>query len=448
MDCTSRRAIDLRIWLSGTSAKGSPGAGAGMGAGGTGRSGAGARAVAGAGTAAAGRAGRAVSRSRRTMRPSGPEPWTARRSSPCSCAIFRASGEALMRPDAGGAGAGAVDGGGAGGAGFCDACGAPLGATAAPALEPAPFPAAAGTVSPGWPMSATGDDTVTVCPAATVWRNSTPPTRATSSITALSVSTSASTSPTATVSPSCFFHSTRRPSSMVGESASITTWVAMATLGSSSVEHPPDGIHDLRRVDLGGLLEVLVVGHRYVGARDPEDRSVELIERLALDHVHHLRADTRERPPLFRHDAPVRPAHRPEQRGRVERPDRTEIQHFRAHALPGELLGGLERHGHRLRVADDGDVGAGALHVGPPQRNQVLAVRDLALQVVEHLAFDEDHRVVVPDGALEQPLGVRRRRRHHDLEARDVGVVALECLGVLGRQLEGGAAGPAEDGRH
>ncbi len=80
---------------------------------------------------------------------------------------------------------------------------------------------------PAAPIRATSCETGTVVPAGTTCLSSVPPARATSSITALSVSTSASTSPTATASPSFFFHSTRRPSSIVGESASMTTLVAM-----------------------------------------------------------------------------------------------------------------------------------------------------------------------------------------------------------------------------
>ncbi len=83
------------------------------------------------------------------------------------------------------------------------------------------------TASPGSPISATSSETGTVAPAGTTCLSSVPPARATSSITALSVSTSARTSPTATGSPSPFFHSTRRPSSIVGESASMTTLVAI-----------------------------------------------------------------------------------------------------------------------------------------------------------------------------------------------------------------------------
>jgi hypothetical protein len=56
----------------------------------------------------------------------------------------------------------------------------------------------------------------------------TPSPLAASSITALSVSTSARMSPAVTESPSCFSHLTSCPSSIVGESASITTLVAMS----------------------------------------------------------------------------------------------------------------------------------------------------------------------------------------------------------------------------
>ena len=64
-------------------------------------------------------------------------------------------------------------------------------------------------------------------PSATRRLRSTPSPRATSSMIALSVSTSAIGSPVFTASPSFFSHLTRRPSSIVGESASMNTFVAM-----------------------------------------------------------------------------------------------------------------------------------------------------------------------------------------------------------------------------
>src|SRR5438105_3596139 len=94
---------------------------------------------------------------------------------------------------------------------------------------------AAGTSgdSPGAAITATTFPTGTVCPSVTATCRSTPSARATSSITALSVSTSASVSPVFTASPSRLCHFTRRPSSMVGESASMKTLVAMISRGTA-----------------------------------------------------------------------------------------------------------------------------------------------------------------------------------------------------------------------
>src|SRR5438132_6765741 len=85
-----RFAFVLRIWVSGRSSYGAPvrETGAGGGGGGTGATGA------EADTVAAGRAA-AVSRSRRTTRPPGPDPVSNFRSTPDSLAMRLASGDAL-----------------------------------------------------------------------------------------------------------------------------------------------------------------------------------------------------------------------------------------------------------------------------------------------------------------------------------------------------------------
>src|SRR3712207_8671735 len=54
--------------------------------------------------------------------------------------------------------------------------------------------------------------------------------------------------------------------------------------------------------------------------------------------------------------------------------------------------------------------------------------RSLALVAVHALLFEEDDGVVVADGALQEPLGVGRRRGHDDLEAGEVRVPALKRL--------------------
>src|SRR5690606_4496042 len=88
-----------------------------------------------------------------------------------------------------------------------------------------------------------------------------------------------------------------------------------------------------------------------------------------------------------------------------------------------------------------------ALDVGDTEGDQVFLVGNLTLHVVEHLAFDEDHRVGIADRGLEQALGVGRSGRHDHLETGDVRVPALECLRVLCSQLQRCATGSSEDNR-
>src|SRR3954451_19232004 len=328
IDWLSRRAIVFRIWLSGTSVNGVEAErklSLRLGSGDAGET-----RVAPAG------AGAAASRSRATIRPSGPVPNTPPRSSPRSAAMRRASGDALTRPGAcEGAGStlrvGARRGSApllssaarAGGAGGIEVGWFRLGAGwvawasrsffGLPSALPAGFPdCAPSTASPGSPMTATGSETGTVAPASTMCLSSVPPARATNSMTALSVSTSANTSPTATGSPSCFFHSTRRPSSMVGERASITTLVVIHDSGLGlwtwtrdllSIQHLVHRGDDLRWVGFGRFIQLLVVGHGYVCAGNPYNGRIQLIEGFPLDRVHHLRSDSGERPAFLHHDA-------------------------------------------------------------------------------------------------------------------------------------------------
>ena len=74
------------------------------------------------------------------------------------------------------------------------------------------------------------------------------------------------------------------------------------------------------------------------------------------------------------------------------------------------------------------------------QREVLVRLRDAAGDVVEHEVLDEQHGVVVADRRLQQPVGVERRRRRDDLQARRVREPDLEALRVLRRQLRARAA--------
>ena len=98
-------------------------------------------------------------------------------------------------------------------------------------------------------------------------------------------------------------------------------------------------------------------------------------------------------------------------------------------------------------MTHDGDVTARTLHVGPTDGDDVLAVRDVSLHVVEHLSFEHDDGVVIPDRRFEQTLGIRRRRGCHHFQTRYVSQPRFPGLGVLRRELERGAVRPPEHDR-
>src|SRR5205823_5246707 len=137
-----------------------------------------------------------------------------------------------------------------------------------------------------------------------------------SSMIALSVSTSPIGSPDLTASPSFLSHLTSRPSSIVGESASMNTLVAIVVTLSVEVHDFAHGRDGLRQVGLGGLLEALGVRHWDVLLVYAHDRRVQVIEALALHVIDHLGANPADRPPFLEHYAAIRLLHR--RRNRVD----------------------------------------------------------------------------------------------------------------------------------
>ena len=117
-------------------------------------------------------------------------------------------------------------------------------------------------------------------------------------------------------------------------------------------------------------------------------------------------------------------------------PQRPRVDDLDGDAVLGELLGDLEGAVHHAHVGDHGDVGALAADDGLAERDQEVGIlRHLALDGVERLRLDEDDRVVVADGRLQEALGIGGCRGPHDLEPGHVVEVRLHALRVLGREL-------------
>ena len=94
----------------------------------------------------------------------------------------------------------------------------------------------------------------------------------------------------------------------------------------------------------------------------------------------------------------------------------------------------LGPHAFQRHVAntDNGDVLACAQRAAAPVGHLVACVRHNALHVVQHAVLDHDDGIVVADRRDQAALGVVRRGRRHDAQARHVHEVGMEGLAVLG----------------
>jgi hypothetical protein len=96
---------------------------------------------------------------------------------------------------------------------------------------------------------------------------------------------------------------------------------------------------------------------------------------------------------------------------------------------------------------DDGHVGARPFDRGDPDGHQRVAVRHVLGDRIDAARLEEDDRVVVADGALEQATRIGRARGQDHFQAGQMGVERVAGLRVLGRRA--GAvqvAGPEDDG--
>src|SRR2546423_3819051 len=226
--------------------------------------------------------------------------FTRARSTPCCSAILRARGDALITAAAAGA----------------------------------PGTAAA---SPGARISAIVLPTGTTSPARAVTSCSTPDAGASISTVTLSVSISTIGSPFLTVSPGALSQRRTLPVSCASSSAGMMTLAGIAT-GSRLPAERLRGLEDglLRRH--GEVLEHRRERHRHVHRADAPDRRVEVIEGALGDHRRDLGGDAVALVALVHHEGARGLLGRLDQRRLVERPGRARVGHLGADArVPAQL---------------------------------------------------------------------------------------------------------------
>ena len=113
----------------------------------------------------------------------------------------------------------------------------------------------------------------------------------------------------------------------------------------------------------------------------------------------------------------------------VEGADGAEINDFdRNVVFFFEEIGSGERVEDATAVGDNGEIGAGAFHIGEAEGYENVPLGDFTDVTVEHGVFEEEAGVIIADGGLEEALGIGGGRGDDDLHAGVVGEDVLGCV--------------------
>src|SRR3954469_6274212 len=363
---------------------------------------------------------RKATTSRLRTRPPTPVPDTSFRSTPCSSAMRRTTGENTFDRSASCAEASA-------------------GGSAA-----TPFELSSGWASPGLApasIAAIGVPTETVVPGSTSTEATRPEQGEGISTSILSVVTSQIVSSASTQSPGRLRHSRTVPSATETPICGITTSVRV-----SVGEELTAGLLHVVRLRKHGLLQRGAERDRNIGGGQPPNWRVEVLEGLGSDQRRDFGAHTAGLARLVRHEHLAGLSGTGKDRLRVERSQAPQVQHL---DVLVQLLRGGERQPHRGPIGDDGHLAALADHVSLPQRDGVLALGNLSANAaVEALVLEEAHGIGVADRADQQALRVGGRGRRHHLQARNLKEPGLRVLGVERAAGEAAARGQADHHRH
>ena len=133
----------------------------------------------------------------------------------------------------------------------------------------------------------------------------------------------------------------------------------------------------------------------------------------------------------------------------VDRSHCTQIYHLHAHPLACEFFRCLQGVMQRQPIRDHRRIASLTFDLRRTDRHHVVVVGHLAAhRAVRPLVLQHHHRVVIPDGGLQQPLGVVRRGRHHDFQPGRVREVRLHALGVVQPSPHVASVGRAQHHRH
>src|SRR5512135_451865 len=285
----------------------------------------------------AGAAGLILSADRSTsamvIEPSAPVPAIEDKSTPSSCARLRANGETRRRAEGSGAGTIGIVKGAA--VSFTGAAGAGDIASGLAGAASAFLPSALNIAS----VAPTG----TFCPGWTTRDSITPVSKISTSMTPFSVSTSATTSPRLTVSPGLTRQSTTVPNCMSAPSEGMRNSLMAG-------HHPSRRGDDARNLRDCRVFKMFWIGHRQFDAANARHGRIELVKGIFHDPRHDLGGDAAAFPAFVDDQGTMRAADGIDDRGRVQRPQRAQIDDFGVDAFARKIFSSLYSFKQRAAV--------------------------------------------------------------------------------------------------
>ena len=169
-------------------------------------------------------------------------------------------------------------------------------------------------------------------------------------------------------------------------------------------------------------LERVVVRRRDILSSQTQDAAIEIVESTALsDRSCDLSEETTRLVSIVYKEYTPRLADRLDDRLAIQWSQRHKVNYFNLNTLLSSLVSGLEDALQHTAIGNHGDVLTDALDISLANRqDKVRRGGHLALHIVLGLVLKEDHRVVVTDSGLQQPLDICRGTWSYDLETWDV----------------------------
>mmetsp|Transcript_104697 Transcript_104697/g.293462 ORF Transcript_104697/g.293462 Transcript_104697/m.293462 type:complete len:373 (-) Transcript_104697:109-1227(-) len=204
------------------------------------------------------------------------------------------------------------------------------------------------------------------------------------------------------------------------------------TVGSSF--HSRDNVLQLWQ---GCLFQFLRVRHGNIRPTYTFHGRIQVVKGVRFhDHGGNFRSDSMLRPSLFQGDTTSSFLNTAQNGIPIQRTNRQEINNLTRNSLASQDFGSFQGEADLFRVRNDGDIGSFSFDFGLANFHDKVLGLFLVCHgkgdSVHEFMFQDQDGVGVPNGGLDESLGIRRGVGRHHLDSRHTSIPGSKALRVLG----------------